>query len=286
MDHSSFLPILELLNAKHIDNFKELSLAGFHQFFLLQADGRRFFVKVGPKEDLKKYEAEKKGLEAIEETKTVRVPHPFVCGLLEDHSYLVLEYIQMMSRSSDHLLGTKLAELHLKRGQKRFGFAVDNTLGPTLQINNWMDDWAQFFIQNRLLLQLKLIQDRYDDVEVVKSGEQLAKSISVYFEGLSVYPSLLHGDLWAGNAGVSQDGEPVIFDPACYYGHHEAELSIMHMFGGFSVALFSAYHTLIPKAPGYDERLALYQLYHYLNHYNIFGQSYRGQCLQILKRFF
>ena len=113
-------------------------------------------------------------------------------------------------------------------------------------------------------------------------ADRLLDHLEELFNGLEIIPSLLHGDLWGGNTAALEEGIPVVYDPACYYGHHEADLSMMNMFGGFSSYFYGAYHEVIPKSPGFEPRNHLYQLYHYLNHYLLFGASYRGSCVRIL----
>ncbi|MCE5316688.1 MAG: fructosamine kinase family protein [Parachlamydia sp.] len=280
-----FDSLIEKIGARRLQEVRPLHLQGFHQFYLLKTDLGLIFVKERPRQSLKDYDAELKGLQVMEKTNTVRVPHPFCAVRIEDKAYLALEYIEMHpgSPKTDRILGEKLALMHLKEASREFGFDCDNTLGPTPQLNPWTGDWVQFFRKSRLEFQLALIQERYRDAEIVELGNRLCHHLETLFQGLSIRPSLLHGDLWAGNATVVAD-EPVIFDPACYYGHHEAELSIMQMFGGFSREFFLAYHARIPKAEGFEERQLCYQLYHYLNHYNIFGPGYRQSCLSILQK--
>lgn len=103
------------------------------------------------------------------------------------------------------------------------------------------------------------------------------------FCNLEIIPALLHGDLWAGNV-AEDDAGPIVFDPACFYGHSEFELAIAMMFGGFSSSFFSAYHSKIPKAPGFEKRNKLYQLFNYINHWNHFGTGYRGSTLNVMRK--
>ncbi|EFJ43176.1 hypothetical protein VOLCADRAFT_66217, partial [Volvox carteri f. nagariensis] len=163
----------------------------------------------------------------------------------------------------------------------QFGFPVDNTIGGTPQINTWSYDWEEFFRDRRLQPQLQMT----GDTQLKRMGENLCSNLHTFFEGIEVRPSVLHGDLWSGNIG-SVGGQPAVFDPATYYGHHEAEFGMSWCAGegGFSPAFYSAYHDLIPRAPGFERRAELYRLYHYLNHLNLFGDSYYPQCATILKR--
>lgn len=131
--------------------------------------------------------------------------------------------------------------------------------------------------------QLSSVRNLYSDNEIWNLGAKVIAKIPQWFVGLHFKPSLLHGDLWSGNWSADDAGNPVLFDPATYYGHSEAELSIMNMFGGFSSTFWKEYHKSIPKAPMFEERMQLYELYHYLNHYNIFGVGYRGSCIRIMR---
>ena len=154
---------------------------------------------------------------------------------------------------------------------------MDNTIGGTPQQNAWCEDWVQFFITRRLQPQL----DRTRDEEALRLGKLLIGRIPSLFAGLPVKPSLLHGDLWSGNI-AAHAGAPVIFYPACYFGHNEAEFG-MAWCANFSPAFFEAYHSLLPRQPGFEERRQLYTLYHILNHWNMFGGAYRGQALGLLQ---
>lgn len=254
------------------------------QFFIYETDKGLFFVKVSDNSDIDPFVAEAKGLEALAETETIRVPLPYYYGYYEEQCFLILEHLNLRPHTAEtqELLGRKLAELHLYPPRsERFGFEMDGTIGTTKQKNLWNEDWIAFFRDCRLSYQLRLVEEKYGDEELIKRGEKLLDKLDSYFSEVTITPSLLHGDLWNGNSAVDEEGNPVLYDPAAYYGHSEADLSIAKMFGGFVPAFFSAYHELIPKSSGFEERQQLYQLYHYLNHYVIFGGSYRPACLSI-----
>lgn len=205
-------------------------------------------------------------------------------------SFLIMEYMAMSGRSDPELFGRRMAEMHLaeplaheaKAG--KFGFEVDNTIGGTPQRNSWTDGtgtaaWVQFFRDQRIGYQIELAGDASLDrvwAECLEKTDGLAD----LFDGIDVRPSVLHGDLWSGNI-ASVDGEPCIFDPAVYYGHHEAEWG-MAWCSSFGPAFWKGYRSLIPKDDGFARRFALYEAYHKLNHLNLFGGGYRGSAYSLL----
>ncbi len=274
--------IIEILKSQlHCGQIYSAKGSGSLQFY--DTDQGNFFVKIS-KSSL---EGEFKGLKLIEKTETVRVPHPHLFGKEENFFYLIVEALDLLphTQASQEKLGRQLAHLHLVEGPDKYGLDFDNTLGLTPQTNPWTDSWIEFFREHRLSFQLKLIKEKYSDDKLQKLGEQLLDKLPEYFKGVQIRPSLLHGDLWGGNTAALADGTPVVYDPACYFGHHEADLSMMGMFGGFTRDFFDAYHEAIPQSPGFDERIKLYQLYHYLNHYLLFGEAYRSFCQAILERY-
>lgn len=190
----------------------------------------------------------------------------------------------MSGRYDGAELGRQLARMHLAEPSDptalagKFGFSVENTIGGTPQPNQWSDSWIEFFRERRLRHQVKLA----NDARLSRLGDKICAGMEIFFDGITVRPSVLHGDLWSGNiAGV--DGMPCIFDPATYYGHHEAEFG-MSWCAGFGQGFWDSYHTVIPRERGWEVRHDLYTLYHYLNHYNLFGHSYYRQCIQIMER--
>lgn len=239
--------------------------------------GNHLFIKVS-RDDVQMFEGEVAGLQAMYETNTIRVPKVYHCASLNTltGSFIVMEALNLLEIYDMSELGNKLARLHLaepiapeaRNGQ--FGFDVDNTIGASPQPNGWMDDWIQFFRDRRLMHQALISGDS----TLIDKSKQLATKLPQLFEDISdsISPSLLHGDLWSGNVSGLQ-GKPVLFDPACYYGHHEAEFG-MSWCMSLTSAFWEEYRKFIPKAEGFDRRLKLYQLYHYLNHYNLFGGGY------------
>ncbi|KAE9605456.1 putative protein-ribulosamine 3-kinase [Lupinus albus] len=247
-------------------------------------DAGSFFVKTNRSIGPSMFEAEALGLEAMYETGTIRVPKPHKVGPLPTGgSFIVMEFIEFgASRGNQSALGRKLGEMHKAgKSNKGYGFDVNNTIGSTPQINTWSSDWIQFYGECRLGYQLKLALDQYGDKTIYEKGQRLVKSMGPLFDNVVIEPCLLHGDLWSGNISSDKNGEPVILDPACYYGHSEAEFG-MSWCAGFGGSFYNSYFEVIPKQPGFEERRDLYMLYHYLNHYNLFGSGYRSSSMSII----
>ncbi len=268
-----------------------LSGSGFsvlNQCLTCETDKGKFFIKYNSGNALNMYKAEVYALNLIAQTMTIRVPDVFYCGEDGGVSFLVLEYVDLQpyTQKTQELLGHQLAMLHSSAKKEKFGFDIDNTIGTTPQINEWSDDWTKFFREHRLGYFLDAVNQKYHDDELLSLGSELMDRLPEYFGGNIHYSSLLHGDLWSGNTAADSKGDPVIFDPASYYGHDECDLSIAMMFGGFHQSFFSAFHEVIPKMPGFYERNQIYQLYHYLNHYLLFGPSYRPSCERVILNLF
>lgn len=257
-----------------------------NEVYCYETDKRRFFVKINQKQSAGAFSAEFQGLESLRATRTIRVPQPYCFGDFPGGgAYLIMEYIPMKRIGLEALekLGSQLGGLHALKKENRFGFHMDNTIGGTPQRNDWSFDWVRFFSFHRLKHQLDLVDNILEDPAIRDSGNELLDILPKFFEGIEISPSLLHGDLWSGNVGMDEEGLPVVYDPAVYYGHSEAELSIMEMFGGFPERFYTAYRRFLPKQEGEEERVLLYKLYHYLNHLNLFGSSYYSQSLSIIK---
>ncbi|XP_064620566.1 ketosamine-3-kinase-like isoform X2 [Lineus longissimus] len=252
------------------------------------------------------FDGEFAGLETISATQTVRVPKPI--KVFDDPSggaVLVMEYLDIRGLNKYNAdLGEKLARLHLHNAEMKkkaegqassvhkddvqyvdkFGFHTATCCGYIPQDNSWQDNWVTFFTKQKLQQQVDLILQKSGDRDVKECWPKLVRKIPEYFKGIEneIVPALLHGDLWGGNAAETDEG-PVIFDCAAFYGHSEFELGIATMFGGFGRDFFDSYHQMIPVAPGQRERVKLYQLFHYLNHWNHFGSGYKGSSMSIMK---
>jgi protein-ribulosamine 3-kinase len=205
------------------------------------------------------FAAEFEGLRALRAA-GVKAPEPYSCG----DAFIEMERLQLDGRADWPAMARMLAGLH-RRTNDRFGWATDNWIGLSPQKNAWRDDWPAFFLEFRLGPQIK------------RAGLRLPFStVEKLFEKYKPAPSLLHGDLWNGNVGFTADG-PVIFDPAVYYGDREADLAMTELFGGFPEEFYASYSAILPLHPGYAQRKHLYNLYHLLNHLNLFGSGYRAQ---------
>ena len=227
--------------------------------------------------------AEAAGLQAMADTNTIRVPRPVCHGVADGQSYLVLEYLPFGGSSSARALGELLAAMH-QHSSGRFGFDIDNTIGATHQDNTPDDDWISFWQQRRLGFQLQLAGKNGSGSNLLNAGEKLIDSIPQFFTTYQPQPSLLHGDLWSGNYSYLVNGEPVIFDPATYYGDREADIAMTELFGGFGSGFYDAYNNAWQLDAGYEVRKTLYNLYHIINHFNLFGGGYLGQAESMTSR--
>lgn len=238
-----------------------------------------FFVKLNQPELAEMFSAEAQGLQEMRALEAVRVPDVICSGTTAHNSFLALEYIELGSLRgrTTATLGTQLAKLHQVE-QPFFGWHVDNTIGSTPQSNQRDQNWVSFWQQQRLAPQYEFAQQKGFAGKLAKYGEQLIDALPAFFESYQPAPSLLHGDLWGGNAASDNQGRPVLYDPACYYGDAEADLAMTELFGGFGADFFAAYSNVKPIDPGYCSRKKLYNLYHILNHLNLFGGGYLGQA--------
>jgi protein-ribulosamine 3-kinase len=228
------------------------------------------------------FEAEADGLRELKSAKAIRVPEILGCGIENGECFLELERFTFdrPTAETERQFGEGLAALH-RHTSNRFGWFRDNTIGPTPQVNTWSDDWVSFFREQRLEFQLNLAVANGYGADLSAPGQKLSAKVADFFIGYEPDASLLHGDLWSGNWG-SVSGEPVIFDPAVYYGDRESDIAMTMLFGGFGKAFYDAYEKSWPMAPGHEQRLKLYQLYHVLNHLNLFGRSYLGRAKGLL----
>ncbi len=248
------------------------------------SDGKEhFFVKTNSAACLPMFESEAAGLEEILATLSLRAPRAVCQGTSDGAAWLVLEFLELGGRGSGAEMGRQLAQMH-RQTATRFGWKRDNTIGSTPQPNAWTENWIAFFRDQRLGKQLELAAKKGYGRELQHKGERLRASLDAFFSTYQPVPSLLHGDLWRGNAGYLATGQPVIFDPAVYFGDREADLAMTELFGGFGGDFHAAYREAWPLDAGYEQRKILYNLYHILNHAYLFGGGYVGQAQSLLDR--
>ncbi len=251
--------------------------------YRVEGSGRRFFVKLNNASAAAMFEAEAAGLREILATRTLSAPAPLCWGKNSDEAWLVLEYLEMnhTGRSDAAAFGRGLAAMH-RFSSHEFGWVRDNTIGSTPQINKFTSNWVRFWRECRLHYQLQLAKANGYAGRLQNQGEQLMEQLDLFFPGSQPVPSLLHGDLWAGNYSFDSSAKPVVFDPAVYYGDRETDIAMTELFGGFPGAFYAAYHEAYPLAPEYETRKTLYNLYHILNHLNLFGGAYLRQAEQMM----
>lgn len=244
------------------------------------SDGHRdFFVKINDSHRLDMFVAEAIALTQMYGTNTIRVPKPICWGITGDVAYLVMENLELGGRQDWDAMGRNLAAMHRITSDRGFGWERDNTIGATPQINHWTNNWIDFWIEYRLAFQIRLAKRQGWRCDI--SEEKIYKLIPSFFRDYEPIPAMVHGDLWGGNAAF-MNGEPVIFDPALYFGDREVDLAMTELFGGFPAQFYRAYQTTYPLDAGYQKRKPLYNLYHVLNHFNLFGGGYGSQANRII----
>jgi fructosamine-3-kinase len=255
-----------------------------HNSHVLEAGDRRYFVKTNIAASAPQFGAEAKGLASLSAANCVRVPEVICEGMAADGAFLVLEFLALKSPTAggQERLGHALAALHAAGTMtRRFGLDYDNFIGATQQSNAWCNDWVEFFRARRLQPQLELAAS-HGYGKALAPGELLLQNLGGLFTGYQPGASLLHGDLWSGNAGELEDGTPALFDPAVYFGDRESDVAMTGLFGGFTAGFYAAYNKAWPLAAGYRVRRTLYQLYHVLNHLNLFGTGYLAQAQHMI----
>ncbi|NJN67279.1 MAG: fructosamine kinase family protein [Chloroflexaceae bacterium] len=265
-----------------------------NQALRLETEREVYFVKWNAQPLPRMFQTEASGLKLLQATGTVRVPAVLVAAeATGDHpAYLLMEWLGGSPGGYvDHAtLGTRLALLHQKGTSPRtppaYGLDHDNYIGSTPQYNGWDANWVRFFGEQRLRPQMELAQ-RNGRLPSRRQHqlERLIERLESWLGGVERCPSLLHGDLWGGNVLAGPGNVPAIIDPAVYYGDREAELAYTELFGGFNTRFYQAYQETWPLPPGYADRRDLYNLYHLLNHLNLFGESYGSQVDRVLAEF-
>jgi len=243
------------------------------------------FVKIASTDRLAMFEAEVAGLKELKLARAVRVPELLTVGLAGGKAYLALEWIDFSTRHSaaEARLGEQLARQH-RISAREFGWHRNNAIGSTPQVNKCSNDWVEFFRDHRLRYQFDLARRNGYEGWFQERGAELLEKMHAFFLDYRPSPSLLHGDLWGGNWAVDPNGEPVVFDPAVYYGDREADVAMTRLFAGFGSDFYRAYQTAWPLDRGAAARVPLYNLYHVLNHLNLFGSGYLSQVESMIDR--
>lgn len=253
--------------------------------FRVDGPAARYFVKLGRSARGADFAAEAEGLEALDQAHGLRVPRPVAHGQAAGRAFLAVEHVALrpLTGEASALLGEAVAELHGIVADT-YGWHRDNRIGSTPQRNARTGDWALFWRENRLGYQLELAAGRGNQ-QLARAGEKLMAQLPSLLGDHQPEASLVHGDLWGGNAAMDEAGYPVVFDPAVYHGDRDTDLAMAELFGGFSPMFFEAYHGAWPVEPGYREwRRDLYQLYHLLNHDALFGGHYADESLRVIQR--
>lgn len=268
-----------------IENTTKVYGGSINRSFKVQSGKQNYFVKLNSRTLYPKmFELEAEGLELLNAPKAIKIPRYLTHGVAGDTAYLVLEFIESSLESANFWedFGRQLASLH-QHSTENFGLDKDNYVGSLKQDNSYKDNWADFFIENRLQAQLKMAVDQHlVETDLLNKFDRLFAKIADYFP--EEKPSLLHGDLWSGNFMVGAKGEPVIMDPAVYYGHREMDIAMSHLFGGFHRRFYQAYYEAFPLAKGWEKRIELCNLYPLLVHVNLFGGAYLSRVKNSLNR--
>ena len=278
---------LSNLIGETLTEYKPITGGDISTAYLLKTSENQYFLKVNSSDHAHiMFFAEMTGLQAIAKTNTIKTPKVFNYGTYHDFSFLLMEYIESKSPSSNdfELLGNQLALLH-KITKNEFGFDEDNFIGSLPQSNTKHMSWTKFYLEERIIPQIQLaISNNLLSSKDVPSRLDMNNACQEFFYDIS--PSLLHGDLWSGNFLIATDGTPYLIDPAVYYGHHEVDIAMSKLFGGFGISFYKAYQEHFKFDSLTNSRIDLYQLYYLLVHLNLFGSSYMGAVKKILSKYF
>lgn len=267
----------------NITSKQSISGGDINQAWKISDANTDYFLKTNTADKIDMFAAEAEGLEAMATTEAIRVPQPVCYGSNGDESYLVMEYLPLTGNLDRSLFGQQMAKFH-QHTQTTFGWQRENTIGSTRQINDLSDDWIDFWRDHRLGFQIQLALKHGASTRLADKGERLMTDLTALFAGYRPVASILHGDLWSGNWGADAENNAVIFDPALYFGDHETDLAMMELFGSPGNTFFSAYNEVFRIDPGYSTRRTLYNLYHILNHFNLFRGGYAGQAEHMIDR--
>jgi len=248
-------------------------------------DGRQFFAKTADDHDFPKFEFEANGLISLKrfsDENLINIPEPLLLEKINNYSILLLPWLDFKS-GSQRILGKALALLHkssTKQSPGKFGWALNGFIGSNSQVSGWRNNWGDCFIQLRLIPQLKIAKKWGLNLS---DWNKLLSYLTLFLNEHVTQPSLVHGDLWSGNSAIQEDGKAVMFDPAVWWGDREVDLAMTKLFGGFSNDFYEGYESIWPIKESAINRVQIYNLYHLLNHANMFGGSYKNQCISTLQ---
>ncbi len=266
-----------------ITDTRSVSGGCINQGYQLIGNHNTYFVKLNQASAVEMFRAEALGLTQMYDTKTITIPKPICWSVAGNSSYIVLEWLDLGRGNSSSWLemGRQLAQMHQQGTVERFGWEMNNTIGSTPQINTWMDNWADFFAEQRIGYQLRLASRKGGNFPDTK---RVVEAVRDRLADRKAEASIVHGDLWSGNANITADGQPTIFDPATYYGDREVDIAMTELFGGFPSAFYQGYNQQWQLDSGYQQRKTIYNLYHILNHFNIFGGGYASQAQRMIQQ--
>lgn len=265
-----------------VESVRPVSGGDINQSFIISSHhDTAYFVKLNDAAMLSMFEQEALSLKRLLDAGTFTVPKPLIYGIAQSYSYLVLTCHPIQSDGDHYLFGQRLASLH-RHTHSRHGWDHNNFIGTTIQKNTPNASWLDFWREQRLLPQLEMAYDNGYCEKLSALAGKLIGDLPGILDGHEPTPSLLHGDLWGGNVGFITPDQPILFDPASYYGDRETDLAMTELFGGFQADFYAGYTQTWPLPKGYDKRKPLYQLYHMLNHLNLFGSSYLGSCKRLI----
>jgi fructosamine-3-kinase len=284
-DWKALFSQFEILLKQDFNNYTVRNINGgcINETFIIENGRQRYFVKLNHIHLEKMFVAEMAGLKEIAQTHTIKVPEALSCGIVENQAFLLMHYFETghAHKNAHYQLGQQLAAMH-RVSNIKYGWKSDNFIGSTPQINSFKNQWIKFWQENRLGFQLQLAAKNGYRGNLQQQGDKLLEELPKFFTTYQPQASLVHGDLWSGNYAITQSGEPIIFDPAVYFGDRETDLAMTELFGGFSADFYAGYQNAWALDEGYQTRKTLYNLYHVLNHLNLFGGGYLGQAQRMV----
>jgi fructosamine-3-kinase len=256
-----------------------------NQTYLLSSPKQNFFLKLNSIETTDMFEKEFKGLELLRSASSIAVPQPLLQGIFDENIFLAMVAIEKGQTLTDfwEVFGRKLAALH-NNTNDHFGLDHDNYIGSLPQENKQSKSWVEFYAERRILFLIKkAFDEKKCDSSDTKKAERLCNKLGELFP--TEPPALLHGDLWSGNYMVNEKGQPVIYDPAVYYGHREMDIGMSLLFGGFDKSFYSHYNNAFPLEKNWRQRIDLTQLYPHLVHLILFGGHYYSMVREPMQKY-